>query len=58
MDAVVIAESNGHHWINWHKFVCCRDCGIIRRADDQNKPCRGVISVGLRSSSISSKEHS
>lgn len=44
----VIAESNGHHWIKWRHFVCCRDCGFIRRADDKNKPCRGVVTVGPR----------
>ncbi len=46
--AQVIAESNGHHWISAFKLTCCRDCGIVRRADDQNKPCRGVVRVGLR----------
>lgn len=45
----VIAESNGHHWIKALKLVCCRDCGIVRRADDQNKPCRGNVRVGPRS---------
>jgi len=44
----VIAESNGHHWIKWRQFTCCRDCGIIRRADDKNKPCKGVVKVGPR----------
>lgn len=44
----VLDTSNGHHWIEWRAFVCCRDCGIIRRADDRNKPCRGVVKVGLR----------
>lgn len=44
----VIAESNGHHWIKAFNLVCCRDCGIVRRADDQNKPCKGVVKVTLR----------
>src|SRR5882724_5039688 len=44
----VIAESNGHHWIKAFGMTCCRDCGMVRRADDQNKPCRGIIGVGLR----------
>lgn len=25
---------------------CCRYCGIVRRADDQNGPCRGPVGVG------------
>lgn len=44
----VMAESNGHHWINAFNLVCCRDCGIVRRADDQNKPCKGLVGVGPR----------
>jgi hypothetical protein len=44
----VIATSNGHHWIEAFGLTCCRDCGIVRRADDKNKPCRGVVKVGLR----------
>ena len=48
VDRKVIAESNGHHWIEAFNLVCCRDCGIVRRADDQNKPCRGVVGVVFR----------
>lgn len=28
-------------------YVCLK-CGVIRRADGQNKPCRGVVKVKLR----------
>jgi hypothetical protein len=28
--------------------VCCRDCGFVRRADDQNSPCKGPVGVGIR----------
>lgn len=45
----VVAESKGHHWVEAFNLVCCRDCGIVRRADDQNKPCRGVVKVVMRS---------
>jgi hypothetical protein len=44
----IIAQSNGHKWIEWHGMVCCRDCGFIRRADDKNKPCHGIVRVTLR----------
>ena len=27
---------------------CCRKCGIMRRADDRNKPCRGKVVLSLR----------
>jgi hypothetical protein len=45
---VIVGESNGHTWIKWHKMICCRDCGFIRRADDKNKPCRGKVGITLR----------
>lgn len=51
----VFATSNGHHWIGYAgrgsgsaAIVCCRDCGIVRRADDNNKPCHGIVHVGPR----------
>lgn len=44
----VIATSNGHHWVKRFNLVCCRDCGFIRRADDQNSPCKGPAGVGIR----------
>lgn len=44
----VIAVTNGHHWVEAFNLVCCRDCGIVRREDDQNKPCKGVVRVGPR----------
>lgn len=40
-DFEVIAESNGHHWIMFRHLVCCRDCGVVRRKDDDNKLCKG-----------------
>lgn len=44
----VIATTNGHPWIRAFGMTCCRDCGMVRRADDKNKPCRGVVRVGPR----------
>lgn len=46
----VIAESNGHHWVERFNLTCCRDCGIVRRADDKNSQCKGVVRVGPRTS--------
>ena len=46
-----------HVWSEW-KFsdgltlTCCNLCGIVRRADDKNKPCRGKVKVELRASDI------
>jgi hypothetical protein len=48
----VFAESNGHRWARWEfksmTLICCNDCGIVRRADDKNKPCKGKTRVALR----------
>lgn len=44
----VIAESNGHKWMDWHGMICCRDCGFLRRPADDNKPCKGIIGVAPR----------
>lgn len=44
----VIATSNGHHWIERFNLVCCRDCGFVRRADDQNAICKGQVGIGIR----------
>lgn len=29
-------------------YQSCKKCGIIRRADNQNKPCKGVCKIALR----------
>jgi hypothetical protein len=44
----IIAESNGHKWIEDRGMVYCLDCGWVRRPDDKNKPCQGKAEVGLR----------
>ena len=50
MASDVVGESNGHRWIkaNWLKWVTCSKCGIIRKGDDSNKPCKGVVGISLR----------
>ena len=39
-----------HEWWLWHGLTCCKNCGIVRRADGGNdtKPCKGVVPVGPR----------
>jgi hypothetical protein len=49
----VVAESNGHHWIKAFNLTCCRDCGIVRRADDKNSQCKGSVRVGPRAAPAS-----
>lgn len=57
----ILAESNGHLWFRFKNdaFLSCRLCGIVRRADDNNSPCKGRVHVGLRvSSSMPPDSHS
>jgi hypothetical protein len=30
---------------HWESCACC---GVVRRNDDKNKPCRGIVTIGLR----------
>lgn len=50
-----------HHWLtavernarwpssNQSPWVTCLWCGVVRRADGKNKPCRGIVRIELRS---------
>lgn len=29
------------------KFECCRKCGAVRRQDDSNLPCPGVMHINV-----------
>lgn len=46
-----------HHWIRRYGLDCCKLCGIVRRADDKNKPCPGKVRVELRENRIRTGEH-
>lgn len=42
------AFASEHMWCDyshdWHEFrglTCCRDCMVVKRADNKNGPCRG-----------------
>ena len=41
----------GHQWVEANdlvKWPHCAVCGIIRRHDDKNKPCKGAAKIALR----------
>lgn len=46
----VLGTSNGHTWIkpDWLFVEACRDCGVTRRGDDANSPCKGKVAVDFR----------
>lgn len=41
-----------HQWFTYGRlnWECCRACGIVRRADGKNSPCKGPVAVGPRES--------
>ena len=47
------AEKNNHEWWLWNGLECCKICGIVRRNDDKNSPCKGNIKIKPRDQSCS-----
>jgi hypothetical protein len=39
---------SGHVWFKRFGLICCKQCGIVRRADGKNKPCPGPVRLGIR----------
>lgn len=37
-----------HEWFKFHNLEACKYCGSVRRADDKNNPCRGIVNVRTR----------
>lgn len=37
-----------HCWFEFRDMDSCANCGVVRRRDDKNKPCKGIVTVGLR----------
>jgi hypothetical protein len=41
-------ESGGHSWTDYKGLPVCGICGIVKRADGTNKPCKGPVFVEPR----------
>lgn len=50
MDGSKLDVYRVHEWFKpeFLTYECCRKCGIVRRADDKNSPCKGPVRVGPR----------
>lgn len=51
VEFVVTEVVDGHVWGNVKSLIpgeCCRVCGLMRRRDKQNKPCRGPVEITMR----------
>jgi hypothetical protein len=46
----VLSACGIHVWFERDNLEACRNCGVVRRADDGNKPCKGEVKVTLRAS--------
>lgn len=40
--AMLERMQESHDWGAWQSMTVCRVCGVCRRADGKNKPCRGT----------------
>lgn len=49
-----MSRTRKHKWFKFRgfktEFTCCRDCGVVRRADGKNadKQCKGRVGVSVR----------
>lgn len=43
-------EVHSHEWFRPSalSYDCCRICGIVKRADGKNRPCKGPVKITLR----------
>lgn len=37
-----------HDWREYRGYLTCFKCGVIKRKDGKNNPCKGVVRVTLR----------
>jgi hypothetical protein len=44
----VLSACGIHVWFERDNLEACRNCGVVRRADEGNKPCKGEVKVTLR----------
>lgn len=38
----------GHKWFTYKALEVCKNCGVVRRADDKNSKCKGHVKVKTR----------
>ena len=50
LTVIVPAAIGAHDWFIPENigYECCRACGIVKRRDGGNKPCRGTVRITLR----------
>ena len=65
IDHLFRAESEEHEWYGYHcrlqdgsiqNYESCKKCGVVRRYDHKNKPCKGVCKIGLREDEATCKD--
>lgn len=45
------SEPLAHDWRPFNLYSACRRCGVIRRADDEHRPCPGPVKITPRDAS-------
>lgn len=52
--ALAAGEASGvgvpreHVWFQYHALTCCRVCGLVKRRNGLNNPCKGPTRIELR----------
>ena len=41
-------NSKNHVWTTYNHLHVCANCGIVKRIDGLNSPCKGVVKVKTR----------
>jgi hypothetical protein len=44
-----VVPPGAHDWSDYMGRCCCRQCGMVRRRDGKNKPCKGAAKISRRS---------
>jgi hypothetical protein len=48
LSATQVRGDSTHAWAPRWGMEVCNDCGVVRRRDRMNSPCRGKVRVALR----------
>jgi hypothetical protein len=48
LNALPSTPSDEHAWFLRDQQAVCAKCTVVRRADGNNKPCRGVVRITTR----------
>jgi hypothetical protein len=48
LEEYITAHPGEHLWARYRGLPSCAICGVVRRQDGRNQPCKGKTKIGLR----------